>query len=319
MDFQARSWLAMALATGVCVGMAMRRAPALPVPPGLPAPPARPRRLVGILGGLGPGASALLLKLIVEEATRAGAAHDHEHPSVIVYVKPELPNSRLCVMGRGYSPMGGMVSALRVLRDAGATECCCACVTAHHFFRQAARTAGAPLLDLLAVTATKAIALLAKVDDKAEANNTIFLRIGLLSTDATVKSQLFQRAIADAARQHWGTGAGEDEAAQTLRRVEVVVPKDVSICQSCILSIKAGRAREDAVGSRLHAEAIKLVQEQGAQLIITGSTELPLGFSQVTHPDFPVPVLDPMRLLAKEIVFRHNARCRHTAEISKYQ
>ena len=57
-------------------------------------PDRRKRRLVGVLGGLGPEASALLLKLIVDEGARAGAVHDHEHPSVIVYVKPELPNSR---------------------------------------------------------------------------------------------------------------------------------------------------------------------------------------------------------------------------------
>ena len=91
-----------------------------------------------------------------------------------------------------------------------------------------------------------------------------------------------------------------------LSRVEVVVPSDLSIAQSCILSIKAGRAREDGVADKLHAIATELVQERGAQLIITGCTELPLGFSSCTHPNFPVPILDPLRLLAKEIVLRHN-------------
>ncbi len=301
----------MALATGVCVGMAVSRASSRASPPSSPprtllpdassrtSPPSSPprtllpdrrkRRLVGVLGGLGPEASALLLKLIVDEGARAGAVHDHEHPSVIVYVKPELPNSRLCVMGMGPSPVDGMTSALRMLQKAGATECCCACVTAHNFFREAAKTAGTPLLDLLDVTATRAIAILADSDRKVR---TKPLRVGLLSTDATVKSQLFQQAIAAAALEY-----SED--------VEVVVPKDISIVQSCILSIKAGCAREDDVGKKLCAEASKLVEE-GALLIITGCTELPLGFSQVTHPEFPVPVLDPLRLLAKEIVLRHN-------------
>ena len=50
-----------------------------------------------------------------------------------------------------------------------------------------------------------------------------------------------------------------------LSRVEVVVPSDLSIAQSCILSIKA--VPEDSVADKLHAIATELVQERGAQQV----------------------------------------------------
>ena len=54
---------------------------------------AGPRTLVGVLGGLGPAASALLMRFIVEEAEHGGARTDSEHPPVLIYVAPPLPTS----------------------------------------------------------------------------------------------------------------------------------------------------------------------------------------------------------------------------------
>lgn len=251
------------------------------------------RRLVGILGGLGPEASALLMKLIVEEGARSGAVHDNEHASVLCYVKPELPNSRLAVIGRVPSPLTGMVSAVKAMQAAGATEVCCACVTAHNFFPQAAESAGVPLMDMIAITAHKAVSLLRRCGDKGP------LHVGLLSTDATIKSCLFQKAIAKAALKQYGVDGS--------KRVQVVIPDNPDIPQHCILSIKAGRkvAEDRKVSEILLEEAEKLVLEKGAKVIITGCTELPLAFSKEIYPDFCVPVLDPLKCLAREIVSTH--------------
>ena len=50
--------------------------------------------LVGILGGLGPMASALLARMIVESRDKAGATFDHDHADFILYQAPTLPNAR---------------------------------------------------------------------------------------------------------------------------------------------------------------------------------------------------------------------------------
>jgi hypothetical protein len=63
--------------------------------------------LVGILGGLGPMASALLARLIVEEAEKAGACDDNEHTRFIMFQDPTLPNSRKAALGKGPSPYDG--------------------------------------------------------------------------------------------------------------------------------------------------------------------------------------------------------------------
>lgn len=244
--------------------------------------------LVGILGGLGPLASALLVRLLVKEAEGAGASFDSDHPRFILYQDPKLPNSRLAALGEGPTPVDGMVRAFRALLLAGASEVCVCCNTAHPFAREAAARAGAPFLDMIEITAHAALERLASVPDAAP------VRVGLLGTDATLRLGLYQHALAEAATRLWGVA----------RRLEVVVPDAAGVhaMQQCILQIKAGTT--DGVGDRIEGVARALVVECGAQCLITGCTELPTCFSEDSHPHFAVPIVSPVSTLAAAIVRR---------------
>ncbi|KAL1529209.1 hypothetical protein AB1Y20_000165 [Prymnesium parvum] len=246
--------------------------------------------LVGVLGGLGPAASALLTRLVVAEAERRGARSDDEHACFVLYQNPSLPNSRNAALGDGQSPQPGMAATFRALVRAGCTEVCVCCNTAHPFARAAAEEVGVAFLDMIEATAHAALLQLCEDDRGAQ------LIIGLLATDATIRMGLYQTAVAKAAAQL--TGCSD--------RVRVLVPPDDSIAglQQCILDIKAGQ--HVGVGARIKQIANELVV-LGAQCIITGCTELPVCFSAESYPAFPAPIVNPVQTLAAAIVQRsHN-------------
>jgi aspartate racemase len=239
----------------------------------------RASRLVGVLGGLGPMASALLARLIVEEGERAGASMDDEHACFILFQNPALPNSRKAAIGEGPSPLAGMVASFRALARAGATEVCVCCNTAHPFARAAAAEAGVPFLDMIDITAEEALRRLAHASSGGAP-----LTVGLLGTDATLRMGLYQDAIASAAVRMLGDA----------QRACVVVPdaSGVEALQQCILDIKAGVSA--GAGECIEAVARQLVA-RGAQCIITGCTELPICFGERSHPEFPTPIVSPVR------------------------
>jgi len=242
--------------------------------------------LVGVLGGLGPAASALFAQIMVETGERAGALKDADHPPMIMYCNPELPNSRAAAVGEGPLPTKGMAYSFRQLLKAGATRVCVVCNTAHAFAEEAAKTAGAPFLDMIALAAENVVQRL-----KSEHPDRKAFKVGLMATDGTTKMGLYQKAVAAAASKILGAADA----------VEVVVPVDLSIVQGCILRIKGNDYRNNDVSSKLEKEALALV-DKGAEVIITGCTELPVAFNEKTHPNCPVALINPMQELADEIV-----------------
>ena len=242
-----------------------------------------PVGMVGVLGGLGPAASALLTQLIVSEGTRAGAELDHEHARFLLLQDPMLPNSRLAAIGRGPSPHRGMLRAFRAMARAGATKVCVCCNTAHPFARTAAAKASVPFLDMVQLAADEAL-------KGSTASISRPLHIGLLGTDATIRSGLYQAALECAAERMFGSALC----------VKVVIPDDEGVAkvQGCILDIKHGTVK--GIGRQIESEALKLVSS-GAERIITGCTELPVCFNRESHPRFPVPIVSPTEILAKAI------------------
>mmetsp|Transcript_33421 Transcript_33421/g.105577 ORF Transcript_33421/g.105577 Transcript_33421/m.105577 type:complete len:212 (+) Transcript_33421:120-755(+) len=203
---------------------------------------------------------------------------------MLMYINPELPNSRAAAVGEGPSPQEGMAFTFRRMMKAGATRVCVVCNTAHAFARGAAEEAGAPFLDMLQLTADRVVA------DLKKSGSTSF-KVGLLSTDGTIKMGLYQAALEAAAAAQLGSD----------NKLEVLVPADLSVTQGCILRIKGNDYRDNDVSPTLEREANALVK-QGAEVIITGCTELPVAFNETVCPAFPVPIVNPMQVLADKIV-----------------
>lgn len=196
---------------------------------------------LGVIGGLGPMATAYFLELIVK---MTAADRDQDHLPSITLSLPGIPDRTAFVLDPTCpSPVPHLILAARTLESLGA--CCIAvpCVTSHCFYSQLSASVGIPWLNAVEETAR---CLGEAGVEKA----------GILATRGTVQTGLFQAALERAGIQ-W---ALPDEAGQQ------------DVMHLIYQNVKAGRPAEMARFERV-AQSLK---GQGCQTLILGCTELSL-------------------------------------------
>ena len=94
----------------------------------------RGHEVIGILGGLGPLASAEFLKAIYENSRHE---REQEAPRVIMYSDPTFPDRTDALLSGDHTEvMERLTSSLRALSFLGATQMIVCCVTAHSFLKR---------------------------------------------------------------------------------------------------------------------------------------------------------------------------------------
>ncbi len=109
-------------------------------------------KTLGVIGGLGPMATAYFLRRIVE---MTDAWTDQEHLDVIVLNRPSIPDRTAYILDRTKpSPLPPIVDAAKTLEQLGA--CCIAipCITSHALFSEFSAAVGIPFIHILRETAT---------------------------------------------------------------------------------------------------------------------------------------------------------------------
>jgi aspartate racemase len=235
------------------------------------------RRTIGILGGMGPEATAAFFDLIIRN-TRA--RKDQEHIPVIICNRPQIPDRTEAILRRGPSPLPSLRSGLDILHRAGADFAVMPCISAHHFYAALAARSPIPLLHLPEVTAAETARRRPRIR-----------KIGLLATTGTVRSRIFHRAF---------------EAAG----IEVLVPdargqRRVMDAIYGPSGIKAGAGH--GRGRKILRDVAAGLVRRGAQAVVAGCTEVPLA---LRRSDIAVPLIDPMRVGALACIRRAGARVR---------
>lgn len=85
---------------------------------------------LGVLGGMGPAATAEFQRLL---AVKAPATCDQEHPRMIVYSHTVTPDRTTYLLGKGPDPEPYLLDGLRTLIGWGADRLAVTCNTAHFF------------------------------------------------------------------------------------------------------------------------------------------------------------------------------------------
>ena len=85
---------------------------------------------LGVLGGMGPAATAEFQRLLAEKAP---AGCDQEHPRMIVYSHTVTPDRTTYLLGKGPDPEPYLLDGIRTLVGWGADRLAVTCNTAHHF------------------------------------------------------------------------------------------------------------------------------------------------------------------------------------------
>jgi aspartate racemase len=224
----------------------------------------RQRKIIGIIGGMGPAATADLFTKI----TRATAADgDRDHLRVLVDSNPAIPDRTDAILSGGEDPGPALIETARALETAGAKIIVIPCNTAHWYLESIRNSISVSVLDMIGETAS----LLAATSGIAV--------IGLLATSGTLATGLYARAL-----NRVGLACIEPAVAQQDRLMWA------------IKLVKAGR--EDQARA-LALEVAEQLIGRGAQVIVLGCTELPL---IVTAQDLAVSVVDPTTVLARAAV-----------------
>jgi len=232
-------------------------------------------KTIGVLGGMGPEAGAAFFEMIVRE-TKAG--RDQDHPPVVVYSLPQVPDRTAAILHGGHDPVPALRRGLAVLERSGADFAVMSCVSAHYFLPRLVPRSPLPLISLIDETVA-AIKMMKPIPRT----------IGLLATDGTVRSGIFARAF-EAAGIAVLTPSSRDQA----RLMTAIYGKK---------GIKAGFTREPARAALL--EVSRELVRRGAGAILAGCTEVPLVLGPA---DLPVPLIDPMAAGARAAVRKSGAR-----------
>ncbi len=224
------------------------------------------KKTIGILGGMGPLATADLYRKIIE---RTRADRDNEHIRVYIDGNAAIPDRTAAILHGGEDPVPEMLSALRHLEACGADCIIMPCNTAHYFLPRLREQTALPILDMQRITAA---VCRERFPGKTAA---------ILATDGTVQSGLYDRAL-DAEGVRW-IHPGEYEQKTLMHLIYDVV--------------KASRPMEP---EKEHWDAIlDTLRGQGADLFILGCTELPVLAGVLPSEG---PFLDPTDELAKAAI-----------------
>ena len=108
-----------------------------------------PSKILGVLGGMGPAATAEFLRLL---AIKAPARSDQEHPKLYVLSNPQIPDRSSAILGRGEDPTPFLKEGLLSLVQWGAQVLTVPCNTAHFFIDTFRKELPVPLIHIVETT-----------------------------------------------------------------------------------------------------------------------------------------------------------------------
>ncbi|MEM0085286.1 MAG: amino acid racemase [Candidatus Methanomethylicia archaeon] len=223
-------------------------------------------KVIGILGGLGPEATAELFIRIIKATP---AKRDQDHIPIIIFNNPKIPDRTAAILYGGESPLIELIKTAQRLERAGADFIIMPCNTAHYYYDELKSSVKIPFLNMIELTAE----YVAKVYP-----NVKF--VGLLATTGTVKTGLYQKLF-----EKYG--------------FKIIVPSDED--QRIVMSgiydgVKAGNLD---LGRKLLLDIANKLIDRGSELMILGCTEVSV---VIKSGDLRVPVVDPLQILAEEAV-----------------
>jgi aspartate racemase len=168
--------------------------------------PPQPMATVGIMGGMGPEATVLLLQKIIAATP---ARDDADHIPLLVDQNTQVPSRiRHLIDGIGPDPGPMLAFMAQRLQTAGALALAMPCNTAHHYAPAIRAAVTIPLIDMVALSVARAAKL-------AGPNSTV----GILGSPALRRIGLFDRAFAAAGLTPL-YAADEDAMLATIRQIK---------------------------------------------------------------------------------------------------
>ena len=207
---------------------------------------------LGILGGMGPAASAEFITRLIQKTP---ATCDQDHIPFVLWNETRTPDRSISMRNNDDKPLPYLVEGMRGLTTAGCDLIVIPCNTAHFWFHEL----------------NKHNRIIHIVDSVAESlrDVNVFGTIGVMGTQATIELGLYQYKL---------NKLGWDCIVPTKEEMDIKV-------QPAIDLIKSGKIIES---QSLLVEVMHTLIDRGAQAIVLGCTELPLAIRIVEEEGVPI-------------------------------
>ena len=207
---------------------------------------------LGILGGMGPAASAEYVTRLINQ-TQANC--DQEHIPFVLWNEPRTPDRSTSLRNGDDKPLPYLLQGIQALKTAGCDLIVIPCNTAHFWYDELIKFQ-VPIVHIVDSVAYSLC--------DADVNNGT---IGIIGTQATIELGLYQDRLTD-----WNCIVPSQEEMD-------------NIVQPAIDLVKAG----DMVKSHtMLMSAVDSLISRGAQAVVLGCTEIPLAIRELNQNGRPL-------------------------------
>lgn len=205
--------------------------------------------MIGVIGGMGPLATADFFQKVIEcSAAFDGAQHDEDHVPLLISSDPRIPRRPAALLSGGPSPLPALLARRDQLLAAGATALVMPCNTAHAWHADLLQACKVPFPSIIDVACDAA---------RASVRPGVGGAVGIIATRATLAANLFTSAL-------------------ERRGLQALPPSD-DLLDECILpSIAAVKAGQVDAARASMVRAVQALLGQGAERVVLACTEAPI-------------------------------------------
>ena len=221
------------------------------------------KKTVGIIGGMGPAATALLFRKMIDYTD---AKTDADHMHILIDNRPSIPDRTTAILNGDDTPVKKICESGKQLEKMGAELIAIPCNTSHYFYSYIQEQLDVPVINMLEETA--------KECKKMGLNS-----VGVLATTGTKNTGIYEKAL-------------------KAYDIETIYPdeEEQTVLMSLIYDyVKAGKEAD----CRMFHKELEHMKKEGAQAFVLGCTELPMVFRD---GDFGMRFIDSLDVLAKRAV-----------------
>ena len=211
--------------------------------------------MIGVIGGMGPLATADFFTKVIEVATATSAATaDADHVPLLIHSVPQLPSRTAAILAGGESPL----PALRAVRDrllnAGAIALAMPCNTAHYWYDALTADCRVPFLHIVDA-----------VCDELASTVAAGATVGIIATRATLVSRVYHARLEQ-------------------RGYRIVVPNDETMASAVLPSIDKVKAGATVSAGNLLEPVVAALLAGTADAMVLACTETPLALAAIESP-----------------------------------
>ena len=209
---------------------------------------------LGILGGMGPAASAEFVTRLIKQTP---ATCDQDHIPFVLWNEPRIPDRSTSMRNGDNQPLLWLLQGIQALKTVGCDHIVIPCNSAHFWYDDMIKM-GVPITHIVDSIADQLRAL--------DIKNTT---VGIMGTKGTIEYGIYQSRLE---QQGWNC----------------LVPDRSEMdffVQPAIDLIKAGKIEESQV---LLMKVIHSLIDRGARAVVLGCTELPLAIGIASEEHIPI-------------------------------